>query len=116
MMFWRGGRSTTLTFLFEQSVADATQGFCIPPVDRARFLKEIQNQPHRLITHCVTTQSSGKQRVIDNADTGGLRPAQHIAMVAAGWSGEAIEEFFQTDAWERTYPRLTSLRIESFFL
>ena len=58
-------------FLLETSLADATQGFCTPPMDRARFLKEIQNQPHLLIPHCGITQSSGKQRVIDNFDTGG---------------------------------------------
>ena len=85
-------------------------------MDRARFLKEIQNQPDRLIPRCVITQGSGKQMVIDNADTGGQsdkssdankltlcpppRPAQHIALVLAGWSREAIEKFFQTDAWE----------------
>ena len=103
-------------FLLEQSFADATQGFCTPPMDRARFLKQIQNQPHRLIPRCVITQSSGKQRVIDNADTGGqsdrssdsnkltlcspLGPAQHVVLVLAGWSHEAIAEFFMTDAWE----------------
>ena len=35
------------------------------------LLKFIQNAPHRLIPRCVITQSSGKQRVIDNADVGG---------------------------------------------
>ena len=45
-------------FLLDQSVADATQGLCTPPMDRAQFLKEIQNQPHRLIPRCVITQSS----------------------------------------------------------
>ena len=50
-------------FLLEQSMADATQGFCTPPLDRAQFLKVIQKQPHLLIPRCVITQSSGKQRV-----------------------------------------------------
>ena len=55
-----------------------------------------KGQPFRLIRQCVITQSSGKQRVIDNADVGGqsdlssdpnklvlcfvLGPAQRIAL------------------------------------
>ena len=54
-------------FLLEQSLADATQGFCTPPMDRARFLKEIQNQPHRLIPRCVITQSSVMLTRVDKA-------------------------------------------------
>ena len=39
-----------------------------PPLRRAEFLKLIGNKAHRLIPRCVITQSSGKQRVIDNGD------------------------------------------------
>jgi hypothetical protein len=54
-------------FLLQQSM----EGFCTPPLQRAEFLKLIGNKAHRLIPRCVITQSSGKQRVIDNGDTGG---------------------------------------------
>ena len=77
-------------------------------MDRAQFLKEIQNQPHRLIPRCVITQSSGKQRVIDNADTGGQsdkssdpRPCDQPNTLRWCWpDGPPLGEFFQTDAWE----------------
>ena len=58
-------------FALEQSTADAEQGFSTFPMKRSGFLTVIKNQPHRLIPRCVITQSSGKQRVIDNADSGG---------------------------------------------
>ena len=35
------------------------------------FLAYTAGQEHRLIPRCVITQSSGKQRVIDNGDLGG---------------------------------------------
>ena len=76
----------------------------------------IGDQAHRLIPRCVITQSSGKQRVIDNGDTGGqsdlssdanrltlcspVRPAQHISLVMHCWSEEEVAEFCQNDAWE----------------
>ena len=48
------------------AVEDATNAFCTPPMRGAGFLSYITGQAHRLIPRCVITQSSGKQRVIDN--------------------------------------------------
>ena len=64
----------------------------------------------------VITQTSGKQRVIDNGDTGGqsdlssdankltlcspVQPAQHISLVMHRWSEEEVAEFCQNGAWE----------------
>ena len=103
-------------FLLQQSMEDAGNGFCTPPLRRAEFLRHIGDQAHRLIPRCVITQSSGKQRVIDNGDTGGqsdlssdanrltlcspVRPAQHISLVMHCWSEEEVAEFCQNDAWE----------------
>jgi hypothetical protein len=97
-----------------QSLEDATTGFCTPPPRRTEFLSYIIGQARRLIPRCVITQSSGKQRVIDNGDTGGqserssdsnkltlcspLRPVQHISLVVHLWSSEEIQEFCQHDA------------------
>ena len=53
-------------FLLQQSMEDAANGFCTSPLRRTEFLKLIGNRAHRLIPRCVITQSSGKQRVIDN--------------------------------------------------
>ena len=58
-------------FLLQQSVEDADNGFCTALLRRADLLRLIGNRAHRLIPRCVITQSSGKQRVIDNGDTGG---------------------------------------------
>ena len=58
-------------FLLQQSLEDAANGFCTSPLRRPDFLRLIGNKAHRLIPRCVITQSSGKQRVIDNGDTGG---------------------------------------------
>ena len=59
------------TFLLKQSVADAENSFCTFPMSMSEFQTAYKGAPHRLIPRCVITQSSGKQRVIDNADTGG---------------------------------------------
>ena len=81
-------------FLLFQSTVDAERGFCTYPMRRRELLQAVKGAPFRLISRCVITQSSGKQRIIDNADQGGqselssdanklvlctpLRPAQHI--------------------------------------
>lgn len=81
-------------------------------VDEAAFGRE----PFCLIPRHVITQSSGKQRMIDNADSGGqterssdanklplcsaLRPAQHVALVMRQWSPEQLAEFQEGDSWE----------------
>ena len=103
-------------FLLQQSLEDAANGFCTAPLRRPDFLRSIGNKAHRLIPRCVITQSSGKQRVIDNGDTGGqsalssdankltlcspLRPAQHIRLAMHRWTDEEISNFFACDAWE----------------
>ena len=103
-------------FLLQQSMEDADKGFCTAPLRRSEFLRLIGNRAHRLIPRCVITQSSGKQRVIDNGDTGGqsalssdankltlcspLRPAQHIRLVMHRWTAEDVDHFFANDAWE----------------
>ena len=103
-------------FLLTQSTQDAEQGFCTHPMTRAEFLKFIKNQPHRLIPRCVITQSTGKQRVIDNADHGGqsalssganklvlcspLRVAQHIVATHQYMDASSISQAQQSDTWE----------------
>lgn len=74
-----------------------------------------EKKAYRLIPRCVTTQSSGKQRIIDNADQGGqtmystdlnlvlcspLRPAQRIQATLAAMTVAQQQEAAQTDAWE----------------
>ena len=103
-------------FLLSQSHADADQGFCTRPMNRQEMLHRLKNQPHRLIPRCVITQSSGKQRIIDNADVGGqsalssdanklvlcspLRPAQHIAITHHYLDAEGFRQAQAGDAWE----------------
>ena len=58
-------------FLLRQSVADAEAGFCTPPLTWSQLLRLTQGKPIRLIPRCVMQQSSGKQRIIDNAHAGG---------------------------------------------
>ena len=103
-------------FLLSQSVSDAEQGFCSFPMARGDFLTTIKNQPHRLIPRCVITQSSGKQRIIDNADVGGqsskssdanklvlctpLRVAQHISATHSWMSSDDIRAAQVGDSWE----------------
>ena len=57
-------------FLLAQSTKDAEAGFCTPPMRHAALLREVRGAPFRLIPRCAITQSSGKQRMIDNADAG----------------------------------------------
>eukprot|EP00435_Cladocopium_sp_Y103_P028232 s3584_g7.t1 len=102
-------------FLLQQSLKDSNNGFCTPPMRQPALLRLIKGQPHRLIPRCVITQSSGKQRVIDNGDTGGqyrsadankltlcsaLRPAQHITLAMQTWDVHAVQTFPSGDAWE----------------
>ena len=53
------------TFLLEQSQKDADRGFFTAPMSLSELQRELQGQEFRLIPRCVSTQSSGKQRVID---------------------------------------------------
>ena len=89
----RPGRDDT--FMLTQSFKDAAAAFCTQPMTHPQLLLATQGTPFRLIPRCVITQSSGKQRIIDNADVGGqselspdpnklvLWPAQHLAVALA---------------------------------
>ena len=103
-------------FLLQQSITDAEQSFCSFPMKRAEFLRFICDAPHRLIPRCVITQSSGKQRVIDNADVGGqtastresnklvlcspFRPAQQIALTLSMMSATDLSAARVSDTWQ----------------
>ena len=58
-------------FALHQFCVDADKGFCSYPLSRAELFKELGGRGHRLIPRCVITQSSEKQRVIDDAAVGG---------------------------------------------
>ena len=104
------------TFLLQQSVADAENSFCTFPMSMSEFQTAYKGAPHRLIPRCVITQSSGKQRVIDNADTGGqsatsresnklllcspFRPAQQIALTLSFMSAEERHLASREDTWQ----------------
>ena len=103
-------------FLLSQSVAEAEAGFCTPPLTWSQLLREIQGKPIRLIPRCVIQQSSGKQRIIDNAHTGGqsafssesnklvlcsaLRPAQHASLAVSALGFDGAKEVLQHDSLE----------------
>ncbi|CAE7685749.1 unnamed protein product, partial [Symbiodinium microadriaticum] len=91
------GPSRDDDFLLSQSTKDFESGFCTPPLSKESLLRHLKGRPYRLIPRCVITQSSGKQRIIDNADAGGqsessrdsnklvlcsaLRPDQHAQAI-----------------------------------
>ena len=103
-------------FLLSQSTLDAERGFCTYPMRRQELLQAVKGAPFRLIPRCVITQSSGKQRIIDNADQGGqselsadanklvlctpLRPAQHIRAVVAQMTPDSLRAAAAADSWE----------------
>ena len=78
--------------------------------------QETQGKPARLIPRCVIQQSSGKQRIIDNAHTGGqsafssesnrlvlcsaLRPAQHASLAVSALGFDRAKEVLQHDSLE----------------
>ena len=53
--------------LLQQSMEDARNGFCTPPLRRAEFLRYIGSQAHLLILRCVITQSSGNNEPLTTA-------------------------------------------------
>ncbi|CAE7815841.1 unnamed protein product [Symbiodinium sp. CCMP2592] len=87
-----------------------------PSKDDAALLSQLKGRPYRLIPRCVITQSSGKQRIIDNADAGGqsetshdsnklvlcsaLRPGQHAQAIVARVPPEDLEEAKESDSLE----------------
>ena len=104
-------------FLLSQSVADAEAGFCTPPLTWSQLLRATQGKPIRLIPRCVIQQSSGKQRIVDNAHAGGqsafssesnfklvlcsaLRPAQHAALAISAFGFDRAKEVLQHDGGE----------------
>ena len=103
-------------FLLSQSVADAEAGFCTPPLTWNQLLRATQGKPIRLIPRCVIQESSGKQRIIDNAHTGGqsafssesnklvlcsaLRPAQHAALAISAFGFDRAREVLRHDSLE----------------
>ena len=85
-------------------------GDCAPPVWICCSSKRYaEGDPYRLIPRCVTTQASGKKRLIDDAARGGqsassrdsnklvfpLRPALHIQAAAASLQECTWERFAQ---------------------
>ena len=58
-------------FALSQSCVDADKGFCTYPLTRSELQRSLGGSAFRLIPRCVITQSSGKQRVIDDAFRGG---------------------------------------------
>eukprot|EP00438_Fugacium_kawagutii_P004802 Skav227329 [mRNA] locus=scaffold2964:74870:76455:- [translate_table: standard] len=102
--------------LVEQSLDDASQGFCTQPLSASELQRLLKGAPYRLIPRHVITQSSGKQRVIDDGHLGGqserssdankltlcsaLRPAQHIALAMRRWSPAQLALFREGDSWE----------------
>ena len=114
------------TFALTQSETDASKDFCTQPMTMAQLLRVTKGKPYTLIPRHVITQSSGKQRVIDDAARGGqsersqdanklvlctpFRPAQHIALVAhftpaAEWTAMISEDPWQGagDDWRDAY-------------
>ena len=103
-------------FLLAQSLSDASQGFCSAPMSRSQLLEALKGASHRLIPRCVITQSSGKQRIIDDAAKGGqsasssdsnnlvlctpMRPAQHIQSLLSSMSGDNLRHCREGDSLE----------------
>ena len=97
-------------FLLSQSVAEADAGFCTPPLTWSQLLRETQGKPIRFTPRCVIQQSSGKQRIIDNAHAGGqsafssestaLRPAQHASLAVSALGFDRAKEVLQHDSLE----------------
>ena len=99
-------------FLLDQSVKDASLGFCSYPMSDQQLLAKVGDAPFRLIPRKVITQSSGKQRIIDDAFVGKqselssdgnkltlcspLRPAQHIQVALTC----AVAEDLASAQWE----------------
>ena len=102
-------------FMLEQSCKDSDQSFCSQPMCKTKLLSELKGRRFRLIPRCVITQANGKQRIIDDAARGGqsdlledqnklvlctpLRPAQHIAAVAAAMPDELWNHCQRSDRW-----------------
>eukprot|EP00439_Symbiodinium_sp_Y106_P002518 s4306_g1.t1 len=91
-------------------------GFLLPSLDERGSAEATQRQTYRLIPRCVITQSSGKQRIIDNADAGGqsetsrdsnklvlcsaLRPGQHAQAIVSRIPPEDLGAAKESDSLE----------------
>jgi len=87
------GRGNCVTS--EKSIGDANRGFATQPTPREEPVSHLKGEGFRLIRRFVTTQSTDKQRIIDDAITGeqsetseggnmlgfcnALQPAHHLA-------------------------------------
>ena len=85
--------------ILEKSTVDAEKGFATQPMSHEELVKHSEGQDFRLIRRFVITQSTGKQRIIDDAAAGGqseastdenmlgfcnaLQPAHHLAALAS---------------------------------
>ena len=103
-------------FTLHQSCLDADKGFCSYPLTKSELCTNLHGSPFRLIPRCVITQSSGKQRVIDDAHRGGqsetsrdsnklvlcsaLRPAQHVQALLQGISPADMIRLSESDSLE----------------
>ena len=122
---WRAHNTRTLErlgpskddeFILQQSTKDFESGFCSPPLTKEALLKQLKGRPYRLIPRCVITQSSGKQRIIDDADAGGqsetsrdsnklvlcsaLRPGQHAQAIVSRIPPEDLGAAKESDSLE----------------
>ena len=85
--------------ILEKSMVDAEKGFATYPMSHQELVKYLECKEFRLIRRFVITQSTGKQRIIDDAAAGGqseastdenilgfcnaLQPAHHLAALAS---------------------------------
>ena len=85
--------------ILEKSMEDAKKGFATQPMSHEELVNHLRGGEFRLIRRFVITQSTGKQRIIDDAAAGGqsevstdenilgfcnaLQPAHHLAALAS---------------------------------
>ena len=85
--------------ILEKSLVDADKGFATQPMSHAELVTHLKGEEFRLIRRFVITQSTGKQRIIDDAAAGGqseastdenilgfcnaLQPAHHLAALTS---------------------------------
>ena len=119
--------------ILEKSLVDADKGFATQPMSHAELVTHLKGEEFRLIRRFVITQSTGKQRIIDDAAAGGqsdastdenilgfcnaLQPAHHLAaliseLVARGMAWPKDESVSSGgEDWPDAY-RYTPMRPE----
>jgi len=96
--------------ILEKSTEDSEKGFATQPMTEAELAEHLGGKKFRLIRRFVITQSTGKQRIIDDAAAGGqsdvstdenilgfcnaLQPAHHLSALVA-----------ELDARDAAWPR-----------